>query len=431
MRKLWIGFLLAAPAAAVLIAVNGGSGGSGGEPEIAASEAASADGGEAGFPATIEAPRSWRVRRISAAFNQPLFLAPVPDGTGRVFVVEKEGLIRILDPATGGIDPVPFLDVSGIISIDGERGLLGFATAPHFATNGRFYVYLTAANGDSEIHRYRTFPGNPDRADPASGNRILTFTQPAADNHKGGWLGFGPDGYLYLASGDGGGSGDPNNTAQDTNLLLGKIIRIDPNGDGFPGDPLRDYQIPPDNPFASGGGRPEIWAYGLRNPFRASFDRQTGLFYIGDVGQTRFEEINFMRPQDGGANFGWSILEGNSRFKPGDRSGLTAPTIVYKHGQQRREGNSVTGGYVYRGPVAALRGLYFFGDFGQDNIWTADAAQFQHGVTLDKTAFSNRNAEFRPDVGTIDLISSFGEDEAGNLFIVGIDGEIFMVQARN
>ncbi|MBC7987207.1 MAG: PQQ-dependent sugar dehydrogenase [Sphingomonadaceae bacterium] len=424
MRNLVIG-LLGVSSAALLAACESDPG----TDAIDDSAARAFTAGVAESPADpVAGPITWRVRRIGAGFNQPLFLAGVPDGSGRVFVVEKEGLIRILNPATGGVDPVPFLDVSAEISTGGERGLLGFATAPDFATSGRFYVYLTAANGDSEIRRYRTLAGDPDHADPDSGNRILTFAQSSADNHKGGWLGFGPEDYLYLASGDGGPGGDPNNTAQDTNLFLGKILRIDPGGDQFPGNPLRDYRIPPDNPFVGGGGRPEIWAYGLRNPFRASFDRQTGNLFIGDVGQSQREEIDFMRPQDGGANFGWSILEGDIRFKPGDASGMIAPSIVYKRGSQPRRGNVVTGGYVYRGPVPELRGLYFFIDFGTDNLWTIDVSDFHFGHTLPKGAFRNRNDDFQPNTGTIDSIASFGEDQAGNLYLVGIDGEIFRIE---
>lgn len=434
MRKTWMGLaLLAAPAAALVAYGMMDAASDRAEPRSGSDADGQANTAADGLSALPSegAPRTWRVRRISAAFDQPLYLAPVPDGTGRVYVVEKGGLIRILDPATGGINPTPFLDVSAEISTDGAQGLLGFATAPDFAASRLIYVYLINNDGDSEIRRYRARSSNPDRVAEGSVNTILTFTQPGATNHKGGWLGFGLDDHLYLASGDGGPGEDPNNTSQDTSLLLGKIIRIDPDGDDFPGDPLRDYVIPPDNPFAGGGGRPEIWAYGLRNPFRASFDRVTGQFFIGDVGQREREEINFMRPQDGGANFGWSIFEGNRRFKPGNASGLIAPSIEYLHGTQPRQGDSVTGGYVYRGPVAELRGLYFFADFVRGNIWTVEAAQFQHGVTLPRTAFRNRNAQFLPDVGTIDRIASFGEDEAGNLFIVGIDGEIFMVQAKS
>lgn len=245
----------------------------------------------------------FRVRRVVTGLASPVFLAPVPDGSGRVFVVELPGRVRLLAPMTGIVATTPFLDLTGQLSTDGERGLLGFATAPDFATSGVFYVFVTDPAGTIEVRRYRTLAGNPDRADPASGDAILRVPHPRS-NHNGGWLGFGPDKLLYIAIGDGGGAGDPDNNGQDPGTLLGTILRVDPASDAFPADPARDYAIPAGNPFAVAGGAPEVWAYGLRNPLRNSFDPATGNLLIGDVGQGAVEEIDFMRPTDGGANFG-------------------------------------------------------------------------------------------------------------------------------
>lgn len=371
-------------------------------------------------------PDEFRVVRVGTGFNRPLFVAPVP-GDNRVFVVEKKGRIRILDPDTGIVAMPPFLNVREEIVSNGERGLLGFATAPDFQISGIFYVNLTNLAGDTEIRRYRVFPGNPERANPNSGDVILTFDQPLA-NHNGGWIGFGPDGFLYIASGDGGGQGDPQDNAQNVNTLLGKMLRIDVSRDQFPGNAARDYRIPRTNPFASGGGRGEIWALGLRNPFRASFDFPSGSLLIGDVGQRTVEEIDRMQPGDGGANFGWSIVEGTRPFKGEPQPSFVPPVAEYLHGQGPREGNSVTGGYVYRGPVEALRGHYFFGDFIAGAIWSVPLRRLAIGSTVPSSGFRVRTGQFAPDQGTIDNISSFGIDRANNLYIVDFDGEIFRVE---
>lgn len=372
----------------------------------------------------------FRVTRVGAGFAQPLFVAPVPDGSGRVFVVEKAGRIRILNPATGAIAATPFLDVSAQISADGERGLLGLATAPDFAASGVFYVYLTNRDGDIELRRYRSAAGNRDVTDPASADALLTIEHSQFSNHNGGWIGFGPDNLLYLAVGDGGGSGDPLGSGQNRNSLLGKILRIDVGGDQFPADPSRDYLIPQTNPFAGGGGAPEVWAFGLRNPFRASFDAGTGNLLIGDVGQGAIEEIDLMRPGEGGANFGWSILEGTRPFRGGPANGLTPPVAEYPHGSGPFEGRSVTGGYVYRGPVETLQGLYIFGDFVSGNIWSIPARDLVLGQTLGNSRFTARRADFTPNQGAIGNVASFGLDQAGNLYIVDFDGEIFRIEPR-
>jgi glucose/arabinose dehydrogenase len=369
-------------------------------------------------------PDAFRSRRVGTGFIAPLYLTGIPDGSGRVLVVQQGGLIRILDPATGAVAPTPFLNVSTEVSTDGERGLLGLALAPDFNATGTFYVFLTDSAGDIQLRRYRTLAGNRNQADPATADAIFTLSHPL-NNHVGGWIDFGPDGLLYVALGDGGNGGDPPNNAQNLNVLYGKMLRIDPRTDAFPADPLRDYAIPAGNPFAAGGGLPEIWAYGLRNPFRASFDPLTQNLWIGDVGQNAREEIDLMRPTDGGANFGWRIMEGTSVFAGPTIPGLVPPVAEYLRGS----GNVVTGGHVYRGPVEALRGNYFFADFASSNIWSIPVAAAAIGTTIQSSAFTVRNAAFAPNAGAINNVSSFGVDQAGNLYLVDYDGEIFRVEA--
>jgi glucose/arabinose dehydrogenase len=372
-------------------------------------------------------PDAFRTRRVGAGFSAPLYLTGIPDGSGRVLVVQQGGLIRILDPAAGTVAATPFLNVSAQIATDGERGLLGLALAPDFNATGTFYVFLTDPAGRIQIRRYRTLAGNRDQADPATADTILDLAHPAS-NHNGGWIDFGADGMLYIAMGDGGGAGDTANNAQNLNVLYGKMLRIDPRSDAFPADPLRDYAIPAGNPFAGGGGLPEIWAYGLRNPFRNSFDPLTQNLWIGDVGQGAREEIDLMRPADGGANFGWRIMEGTAIFNGVPIPGLVPPVAEYLHGGGPREGNSVTGGYVYRGPVEALRGNYFFGDFVSGNLWSIPIARIALGATVPSSQFALRRADFTPNAGAVSNVSSFGVDQAGNLYIVDYDGEIFRVE---
>jgi hypothetical protein len=375
-------------------------------------------------------PEGFRVARVGTGFDRPVFLAPVPDGSGRVFVVQQAGLIRILNPATGATAGAPFLNVTTQTTTDGERGLLGFATAPDFAASGTFYVFLTNLAGSLEIRRYRTLPGNRDQADPASADLLLSIPHPGFSNHNGGWIGFGPDGFLYIATGDGGGSGDPFNNGQNRNSLLGKLLRIDVASDAFPADPDRDYAIPAGNPFAAGGGAAEVWAFGLRNPFRNSFDPATGQLWIGDVGQNAREEIDLMRSSDGGANFGWNLVEGTVNFAGSPQPGFTLPVAEYAHGTGPREGNSVTGGYVYRGPVEGLRGQYIFGDFVRGNLWSFPISRISLGSTLASSQFTLRNAAFTPNLGAINNVASFGVDQAGNLYIVDYDGEIFRIEVQ-
>lgn len=370
----------------------------------------------------------FRVRRVATGFDQPIFLDRVPD-SDRVFVVERGGLIRLLDPASGAIAATPFLDVRNQISTDGERGLLGFTTASDYPATGNFFVFLTNPQGAIEIRRYRRSAGNPDIADATSGDLILTIPHPTYNNHYGGWIGIGPDNLLYIATGDGGGSGDPDNNAQNPNSLLGKILRLDPAGDDFPADPARDYRIPAANPFAGGGGAREVLALGLRNPFRASIDG-AGLF-IGDVGQNAIEEIDLLGIDAPGpaVNFGWPILEGTRAFRSGSTAGLTPPIAEYSHGTGPLNGNTVTGGLVYRGPVASLQGSYVFADFIRPRLWSLPRTAFSLGQTQPSSSFIDRLQSFAPNAGAYTNIVSFGTDRTGNLYIVDFDGEIFVLEA--
>ena len=376
-----------------------------------------------------------QVRRVATGFSQPLYLTGLTDGSGRVYVVEREGVIHILDPETGDISNTPFADLTGVVVVTGEGGLLGFALAPDFATSGEYYVHSTNAAGDSELRRFSVLAGDPERTDPASGDIILTVPQ-SADNHKGAWIDFGADGFLYIAIGDSGGSDDPLDFAQDIDELEGKILRIDVTGDDFPGDAGRDYAIPADNPFVGVAGADEIWHLGLRNPYRNSFDRATGDLYIGDVGQGRIEEIDFQPAGVGGLNYGWVDLEGTLDNLGTNQPNFTPPVLQYEHGADpfgAFEGRSVTGGYVYRGPLTDFVGQYIFGDFISGNLWSVPVSSLSQGATVEAgdPDFVSRTADFAPDFGEINAISSFGEDAAGNLYILDFDGEIFRLESAN
>jgi glucose/arabinose dehydrogenase len=355
--------------------------------------------------------------RIAAGLSRPLFATAPPGDTIRLFVLEQyTAQIKILK---GGVALAsPFLDINNLVSDSGsERGLLGLVFHPSYETNGYFYVNYTNNAGDTVVARYSASE-NPDVANPNSALILITISQPYS-NHNGGTLAFGPnDGYLYIGMGDGGSAGDPENRAQNDGELLGKMLRIDVDNEN-------PYAIPPDNPYVgSGDPREEIWAKGLRNPWRFSFDRLTGDLYIADVGQNSYEEIDFQPALSaGGENYGWRLMEGNYCYNPPincDPGGLTYPIHEYSHG-----GNpfrcSVTGGYVYRGSdIADLYGTYFFADFCSDQVWS-----FRYdGSNL--TSFTDRTAELNPGNGvSIDSISSFGEDGNGELYLVDLGGEIF------
>ncbi len=365
---------------------------------------------------------------IASGLSAPLFATSAPGDPDRLFVVEKGGTIRTLDPATG--TTTPFLTIPPEeLSTSGEQGLLGLAFHPDYATNSKFYVYLVNAGGDLELREYFTAaPG-----DPPVGDVILHIPHPDETNHNGGWIAFGPDGYLYISVGDGGGGGDLPNNAQNKGVLLGKMLRIDVNGDDFTNDDDLDYAIPDDNPFAGATpGADEIWATGLRNAWRASFDRQTGDLYIADVGQGDHEEVNFQSGQsNGGENYGWAVKEGNSPFgtpRPGnpdpDSPLLTDPVIDYDHVPAPLGGRSVTGGYVYRGQSEGMQGVYFYADFITNQVWSF---RMVGGKAVDA---ENRTAQFVTAVGSLDAIASFAEDGRGNLYAIGIDGEVFLIEPQ-
>lgn len=346
---------------------------------------------------------TWKV--VVEGLEAPVGLAYALDGTQRLFILEQRGRVRLLDGT--GLQPVPFLDITDRVGSEAsEQGLLGIAFHPRFAQNGTFYVNYTDRNGDTVIAEYRVSDVTSPSADARTERVLMHIPQPFA-NHNGGAMAFGPDGYLYLGLGDGGSAGDPMNNAQSLNALLGKILRIDVDQ----GEP---YAIPPNNPFFNGGGLPEIWAYGLRNPWRFSFDRLTGDLYIGDVGQNQWEEIDFLpRDAKGGINFGWNFFEGNHPYstKPPEGITLVPPVAEYDHSQ----GCSVTGGVVYRGSrLPAFQGIYLFGDFCSGSVW----GMFYHPTQGWQTRLLFEN---------VARIASFGEDEAGEMYIVDYAGRILQL----
>jgi glucose/arabinose dehydrogenase len=360
-----------------------------------------------GFPDPVG--YSWQA--VVGELNRPVGLANAGDGTGRLFVVEQAGQIRIV--LGRALLPQPFLDLSGQVSCCGERGLLGLAFHPRYAQNGFFYVNYTDLNGDTVIARFQV-SAEPDQAEPKSEVRLLTVVQPYP-NHNGGVVAFGPDGYLYLGLGDGGSGGDPHGNGQSLDTLLGKVLRLDVDTpDASRGVP---YSIPVDNPFAAGresarGGLPEIWVFGLRNPWRFSFDRLTGDLFIGDVGQNQWEEINYLPAgSPGAANFGWNYREGAHPYAGPPPVGvhLIDPIAEYDHSQ----GISVTGGVVYRGmELPEWRGVYLYGDYGSGKIW--GLLPVGDGSWRTRLLFESG---FN--------ITSFGEDEAGEVYLVDHSGGLY------
>lgn len=339
------------------------------------------------------------------------YLTHAGDGSGRLFVPGKAGVIWVVDK--GDIRRTPFLDISDVVdSGSSERGLLSIAFDPDFAHNGLFYVNYTSKAGDGDTVITRFAAADLQEADPATGEELLRVDQPAA-NHNGGQLQFGPDGYLYIGMGDGGSAGDPWDNAENLSVLLGKMLRIRVSGED--GD-----VIPADNPFVGqDDARPEIWAYGLRNPWRFSFDRDTGDLYIADVGQNLWEEIDFQPAgSSGGDHYGWNTMEGNHCYDPPegcDISGKVLPVWEYPH----PEGCSVTGGYVYRGQLyPQMSGIYFYADFCSGRIYALRKNEGGDWQSL-------------PALETNLSIASFGEDEAGELYVVDLGGDIYMLTVSN
>ncbi len=381
------------------------------------------------FATTADGQPSMSVTRIATGLTRPVFVTTSPGDPNRLFIVEQRsgttGRIKILNLSTGVLNPTPFLSIPNLAT-NGEQGLVGLAFHPNYQTNRKFYVNVTTAagGGDTEIREYCRNATNPELADPASLRVLLTLDQPFS-NHNGGWLAFGPlDGLLYIALGDGGGSNDPGNNAQTiSNNLLGKLLRIDPLGNNGPDG---QYGIPASNPFVGVTGDDEIWAYGLRNPWRCSFDWLTGDLYIADVGQNAWEEIDVQPASSvGGENYGWRVREGtHGPALPG----AIDPIYDYAHGGGGNQGFSVTGGYVYRGPIAVLQGHYFLADYVNSRIWSlkwnGDPSASHNGENY--TDFIDWTEHVTSAAGSISNISSFGEDAAGNLYFVDLTGgEIF------
>ena len=360
--------------------------------------------------AAPDGPVGVSLRPVADGLEAPVAVAHVVDGSGRLYVVEQAGRIRLLEP-DGSLRTDPYLDISERVGSGGERGLLGLAFHPEFPQDDRLFVNYTETDGDTVISSFR---GDAEGAAPGSEEALIRVDQPFP-NHNGGQVAFGPDGFLYLGLGDGGGGGDPFGNGQRTDTLLGKILRIDV--DARTGG--RPYAIPRDNPFAGGdGGRPEIWATGLRNPWRFSFDRETGDLFVGDVGQEQWEEVDVLPAGTGaGANLGWNVMEGSDCFEAEscDRDRLLLPVTEYDHSQ----GCAVVGGHVYRGERwPALAGSYLYGDACSGFVWTLDAGAAVEGRGRPRRVL---------DTGL--LISSFGEDEAGELYVADLAGGVYRVEA--
>jgi glucose/arabinose dehydrogenase len=351
---------------------------------------------------------------VKSGFVDPVLVTNAGDGSGRLFVVEQAGRIRII--VGGAVLATPFLDLRGAITSGGERGMLGLAFHPNFATHPYIYVNFTDRNGNTAINRYRV-SADPNVLDRASGVRILTISQPYA-NHNGGNVAFGPDGYLYIGMGDGGSAGDPGGRAQNLNSLLGKMLRIDVDHTSG----TKRYRSPATNPYVGKAGLDEIWSRGLRNPWRWSFDAPTGQLWIGDVGQGRWEEIDRSlrvgtTPAGRATNYGWNVMEGRACYKPAtgcSTSGKKLPLVTYGHSVAGADNCSVTGGFVYRGSAyPALVGGYLFGDFCSGRIWLLSAL-----TSTPATVALVRDATASPHLA----ISSFGRDQAGELYVCDLAG---------
>jgi glucose/arabinose dehydrogenase len=350
--------------------------------------------------------RGARLQPIVSGLSSPLYLTAPPNDLNRLFIVEQTGAIRIVKDGT--LLATPFLDISGQVLTGGEQGLLGLAFYPDYATTGRFVVHYTDLAGDTRLSVFQV-SSDPEIADAASEQIILTADQPYS-NHNGGQVVFGPDNLLYLGLGDGGSANDPEGRGQNLSELLGSILRLDVQAG-------TSYTVPPDNPFVGqAGAQPEIWSYGLRNPWRFSFDRATGDLYIADVGQDQLEEVDIAPASGGGGrgvNYGWNLMEGSRCRAQCDQPGLTLPVFEYDHDQ----GCSITGGYVYRGSALPdLQGLYFYGDFCRG--WVR-SFRYAAGAAIEVTDW--------PTLRPGGAITSFGEDAAGELYVMGSSGGVYKV----
>ena len=361
-----------------------------------------------GGSSTMPPPVSGNLRLVPVASGlaSPLYLTAPPGDVQRLFIVEQGGTIRVVQ--NGTLLTTPFLDITNRVACCNEQGLLSVAFHPNYATNGYFYVDYTDLNGDTRVERYKV-SADSNVADTASHHLILFVAQPYA-NHNGGLVLFGPDGMLYIGMGDGGSGGDPENRAQNTDSLLGKLLRIDVNG----GDP---YVNPPNNPYAAGGGRGEIWAIGLRNPWRYAFDRTAGLLHIADVGQDAWEEVDVEPTSRGGLNYGWRIMEGAHCYNPNPCAadtaglGLVLPAVEFPH----PDGCAVIGGFVYRGTASpSLAGQYFYSDLcgGWIRSFT-----YGGGGVMSRTSWTLDRSLGTP--------LSFGEDASRELYVLAADGTVY------
>ena len=345
--------------------------------------------------------------QVAAGLDHPVFLT-APAGDERLFVVEQPGRVRII--RNGALVPTPFLDITDRVRDGGERGLLSLAFDPQYATNGRFYVYYTDGQGDIVVDRH-TVSSNPDVANNAA-DRVITVPHRQAGNHNGGLVMFGPDGLLYIGTGDGGGAGDAHNNAQNLDVLLGKLLRLDVS--------TLPYSIPPGNPFVNSNGADEIYAYGLRNPWRFAFDGTgaNALLYIADVGQGNWEEVNVVNVSTAGANYGWRVMEGAHCYNPSNgcnRDGKVLPALEYSHSQ----GCSITGGFVYRGSaIPELQGHYLYSDYCSG--WLRS---FKHegGVATEQKEYA---------IGSIGNVLSFGRDAAGEIYILSGNGRVYRLDKQ-
>lgn len=423
----------------------GGSTGTGGGRNEGGSAGVPLNNGGAGGIATVEPPipvvpdpgkdcgaasggavPALKVTQVVDGFTHPIFVAQPHGENERLFVVEKQGTIKILRGST--IADTSFLDISDQVSERYEEmGLLGLAFHPDYANNGKFYVYYSNVTNDTSTRRlveYKRSNDNPDVADPASARPLLSFDHPE-DNHNGGNLAFGSDGFLYLGVGDGGGANDQHGATgngQNLGTYLGKMLRFDVNGSGA--GPNQAYAIPAGN-MTGNGVLPEIWSYGLRNPWRYSFDPCTGDMYIGDVGQDDIEEVDFEPAQNGGRNYGWRLMEADACFNPSSGCNaatqkLILPVASYSH----TVGKSITGGYVYRGhAIPELRGTYLYADYETGRVF---ALRMNNGTT----ALQQTDITSNVSPGGLDHIGSFGQDDAGELYAVSFDGAIYRIDPK-
>lgn len=392
-------------------------------------------------PTSAAAAADIALGTVATGLNMPVFATYAPGDADGLYIPElTTGNILRIDLKTSTVGATPFLTASGIIT-GGEAGLLGLAFSPDYAKDGKLYVFIVNESGTPQVDEYRRSSTNPEIADPSTRHKILEMRGPHPIKHFGGWMGFGKDLFLYIAVGDGGDTDPgadaslvaPGNAQIIKDNLYGSILRIDPLQDAFPEDANRNYAIPADNPLVNAVGDDEIWAYGLRNPWRVSFDRLTGDMYLGDVGQNTREEINLIpSTARSGMNFGWPLREGtisrpNSAFGGLKPANAVDPVYEFKTGTaDDSQGRSVTGGYVYRGPIQELNGTYFFGDFVRSRVWSikttaTDPAEFNGNNSTDYTDWTSQLTSSIPGVSQL---VSFGEDSYGNLYVVNLLGSI-------